>query len=199
MKRAFDLISCTLALLLLLPFGIVVALCIVCGSKGGVFYRQTRVGRHNKDFKLLKFRTMRPNADRQGLLITVGDDSRITRIGKLLRKYKIDELPQLLNIIKGDMSVVGPRPEVRRYVELYDERQRRVLSVRPGLTDYASLQYISESELLAESADPEKTYIEEIMPAKLELNLQYIEKQSFAEDLRIIFKTLVSIVGVGTK
>ena len=194
MKRAFDLISCTLALLLLLPFGIVVALCIVCGSKGGVFYRQTRVGRNNKDFKLLKFRTMRPNADRQGLLITVGEDSRITRIGKFLRKYKIDELPQLLNIIKGDMSVVGPRPEVRRYVELYDERQRRVLSVRPGLTDYASLQYISESDLLAGSDNPEKTYIEEIMPAKLELNLQYIEKQSFAEDLRIIFKTLASIV-----
>lgn len=193
MKRAFDILSCTLAVLLLLPFGIVVALCIVCGSKGGVLYRQTRVGKDNKDFKLLKFRTMRPNADQQGLLITVGADSRITRIGAFLRKYKIDELPQLLNIIKGDMSVVGPRPEVRRYVEMYNERQRRVLSVRPGLTDYASLQYISESELLAESADPEKTYIEEIMPAKLELSLQYIEKQSFAEDLRIIFKTLVSV------
>lgn len=194
MKRAFDLISCTIAILLLLPFGIVVAFCIVCGSRGGVFYRQIRVGKDNKDFKLLKFRTMRPNADRQGLLITVGADSRITRIGKFLRKYKIDELPQLFNIIKGDMSVVGPRPEVRCYVEMYDERQRLVLTVRPGLTDYASLQYISESELLAQSDDPERTYIEEIMPAKLELNLQYIEKQSFAEDLRIIFKTLASIV-----
>ena len=194
MKRTFDIITCTFAALLLLPFGVVVALCIVCGSRGGIFYRQTRVGKDNKDFKLLKFRTMRPNADRQGLLITVGEDSRITRIGKFLRKYKIDELPQLFNIIKGDMSVVGPRPEVRRYVEMYDERQRRVLTVRPGLTDYASLQFISESELLAESEDPEKTYIEEIMPAKLELNLQYIEKQSLAEDLRIIFKTLASIV-----
>lgn len=194
MKRTFDIITCTFAALLLLPFGVVVALCIVCGSRGGIFYRQTRVGKDNKDFKLLKFRTMRPNADRQGLLITVGEDSRITRIGKFLRKYKIDELPQLFNIIKGDMSVVGPRPEVRRYVEMYDERQRRVLTVRPGLTDYASLQYISESELLAESEDPEKTYIEEIMPAKLELNLQYIEKQSLTEDLRIIFKTLASIV-----
>ena len=193
MKRAFDILSCTLAVLVLFPFGLIIALCIAGGSKGGVFYRQTRVGKDNKDFKLLKFRTMRPNADQQGLLITVGADSRITRIGAFLRKYKIDELPQLLNIIKGDMSVVGPRPEVRRYVEMYDERQRRVLSVRPGLTDYASLKYISESELLAESTDPEKTYIEEIMPAKLELNLQYIKKQSFAEDLRIIFKTLVSI------
>lgn len=193
MKRAFDIVSCTLAVLLLFPFGLLIALCIVCGSKGGVFYRQTRVGRGGKDFKLLKFRTMRPNADRQGLLITVGNDQRITRIGKFLRKYKIDELPQLLNIIKGDMSVVGPRPEVRRYVELYDERQRRVLTVRPGLTDYASLKYISESELLAKSDDPEKTYIEEIMPAKLELNLQYIENQSLKEDFKLIFQTLFSI------
>lgn len=193
MKRAFDIVSCTLTVLVLFPFGLIIALCIVCGSKGGVFYRQTRVGRNGKDFKLLKFRTMRPNADRQGLLITVGNDQRITRIGGFLRKYKIDELPQLLNIIKGDMSVVGPRPEVRRYVELYDERQRRVLTVRPGLTDYASLQYISESELLAKSDDPEKTYIEEIMPAKLELNLQYIDNQSLKEDFKLIFQTLFSI------
>ena len=193
MKRTFDIVSCTLAVLLLFPFGLLIALCIVCGSKGGVFYRQVRVGKDGKDFKLLKFRTMRPNADRQGLLITVGNDQRITRIGKFLRKYKIDELPQLLNIIKGDMSVVGPRPEVRQYVELYDERQRRVLTVRPGLTDYASLQYISESELLAKSNDPEKTYIEEIMPAKLELNLQYIDNQSLKEDFKLIFQTLFSI------
>lgn len=193
MKRTFDIVSCTLAVLLLFPFGLLIALCIVCGSKGGVFYRQVRVGKDGKDFKLLKFRTMRPNADRQGLLITVGNDQRITRIGKFLRKYKIDELPQLLNIIKGDMSVVGPRPEVRRYVELYDERQRRVLTVRPGLTDYASLKYISESELLAKSNDPEKTYIEEIMPAKLELNLQYIDNQSLKEDFKLIFQTLFSI------
>ena len=193
MKRIFDIVSCTLAVLLLLPFEIVIALCIVCGSKGGVFYRQTRIGLNGKDFKLLKFRTMRPNADQQGLLITVGNDQRITRIGKFLRKYKLDELPQLLNIIKGDMSVVGPRPEVRRYVDLYDERQRHVLTVRPGLTDYASLKYISESELLAKSDDPEKTYIEEIMPAKLELNLQYIDNQSFKEDLKLIFQTIASI------
>lgn len=193
MKRVFDIVSCTLAVLMLFPLGLLIALCIVCGSKGGVFYRQVRVGKDGKDFKLLKFRTMRPNADRQGLLITVGNDQRITRIGGFLRKYKIDELPQLLNIIKGDMSVVGPRPEVRRYVELYDERQRRVLTVRPGLTDYASLKYISESELLAKSDDPEKTYIEEIMPAKLELNLQYIDNQSLKEDFKLIFQTLFSI------
>lgn len=194
MKRIFDIVSCTLVLLLLLPFELVIALCIACGSKGGVFYSQTRVGKGNRDFKLLKFRTMRPNADKQGLLITVGGDQRITKIGKFLRKYKIDELPQLLNIIKGDMSVVGPRPEVRKYVELYDERQMRVLTVRPGLTDYASLEYISESELLAQSSAPERTYIEEVMPAKLELNLKYIENQSVREDLRLIFKTLAKIV-----
>ena len=134
------------------------------------------------------------DADKIGGLITVGEDSRVTRIGKFLRKYKLDELPQFLNIIKGDMSIVGPRPEVPKYVALYDERQRQVLSVRPGLTDYASIEYISENELLAQSSDPDKTYIEEIMPAKLELNLKYIENQSVMEDLQLIFKTLFSIV-----
>lgn len=195
MKRVFDIISCSLAVILLLPLEMVIAICIVCGSKGGVFYKQVRVGKGNKDFKLLKFRTMRPNADKQGLLITVGADNRITKIGHFLRKYKLDELPQFLNIIKGDMSVVGPRPEVRRYVDLYNERQLRVLSVRPGLTDYASIEYISESELLAKSDNPERTYIEEVMPAKLELNLKYIEKQSIGVDIKLIFKTLKKIVG----
>ena len=142
----------------------------------------------------MKFRTMRQDADRIGGLITVGDDRRVTRIGRFLRKYKIDELPQFLNIIKGDMSIVGPRPEVPKYVALYNERQQRVLSVRPGLTDYASIEYISENELLAQSSDPDRTYIEEIMPAKLELNLKYIDNQSVVEDLRLIFKTLFSIL-----
>ena len=141
----------------------------------------------------MKFRTMRQDADKIGGLITVGEDHRVTRIGRFLRKYKIDELPQFLNIIKGEMSIVGPRPEVPKYVALYNERQRQVLSVRPGLTDYASIEYISENELLAKSSDPDRTYIEEIMPAKLELNLKYIENQSVMEDLRLIFKTLFSI------
>ena len=136
---------------------------------------------------------MRQDADKIGGLITVGEDHRVTRIGRFLRKYKIDELPQFLNIIKGEMSIVGPRPEVPKYVALYNERQRQVLSVRPGLTDYASIEYISENELLAKSSDPDRTYIEEIMPAKLELNLKYIENQSVMEDLRLIFKTLFSI------
>lgn len=194
MKRLFDITSCCVALILLLPLELLIALWILCDSKGGVFYGQQRVGKDNIDFKLLKFRTMRKDSDKNGPLITIGADQRITRSGRFLRKYKLDELPQLINIIKGDMSVVGPRPEVRRYVNLYSERQLRVLSVRPGLTDYASLQYISESELLAQSSEPEKTYIEEIMPAKLELNLQYIDNQSIGEDLRLIFKTLASIV-----
>ena len=141
----------------------------------------------------MKFRTMRQDADKIGGLITVGEDHRVTRIGRFLRKYKIDELPQFLNIIRGEMSIVGPRPEVPKYVALYNERQRQVLSVRPGLTDYASIEYISENELLAKSTDPDRTYIEEIMPAKLELNLKYIENQSVMEDLRLIFKTLASI------
>ncbi|MBO4645439.1 MAG: sugar transferase [Bacteroidales bacterium] len=194
MKRVFDIVSSLAALLILLPLELVIALCIAGESRGGVFYCQVRVGRNNKDFKLLKFRTMTVNADRKGPLITVGEDQRITRCGHFLRKYKLDELPQLINIIKGDMSIVGPRPEVRKYVDLYDERQRQVLTVRPGLTDYASIEYIAESDLLAQSPDPEKTYITEIMPAKLELNLKYIENQSALTDLKLIFKTLGRIV-----
>lgn len=193
-KRAFDIIACMTAGLVLSPLCLCIGLAIACGSKGGAFYRQIRVGRNGKEFKLLKFRTMRQDADKTGGLITIGEDHRVTRVGKFLRKYKLDELPQFLNIIKGDMSIVGPRPEVPKYVALYDERQRHVLSVRPGLTDYASIEYISESELLAQSPDPDKTYIEEIMPAKLELNLKYIENQSITEDLRLILKTLSSIV-----
>ena len=193
-KRVFDIVACVTAGLVLCPLWLFIGLAVACGSKGGAFYRQTRVGRNGKEFKLLKFRTMRKDADKIGGLITVGEDNRVTRIGKFLRKYKLDELPQFLNIIKGDMSIVGPRPEVPKYVALYDERQRRVLSVRPGLTDYASIEYISESELLAQSPDPDKTYIEEIMPAKLELNLKYIDNQSVMEDLRLIFRTLFSIV-----
>ena len=193
-KRAFDIVACVTAVLVLCPLWLCIGLMVACGSKGGAFYRQTRVGRNGKEFKLLKFRTMRKDADKIGGLITVGEDNRVTRVGRFLRKYKLDEFPQFLNIIKGDMSIVGPRPEVPKYVAIYDERQRQVLSVRPGLTDYASIEYISENELLAQSPDPDRTYIEEIMPAKLELNLKYIDNQSVMEDLRLIFKTLFSII-----
>jgi len=193
-KRTFDVVACVAAVVILCPLWLCIGLLVACGSKGGALYRQTRVGRDGKEFKLLKFRTMRQDADKIGGLITVGEDARVTRIGRFLRKYKIDELPQFLNIIAGDMSIVGPRPEVPKYVALYDERQRQVLSVRPGLTDYASIEYISENELLAHSSNPDRTYIEEIMPAKLELNLKYIENQSVSEDLRLICKTLFSIL-----
>ena len=172
----------------------VVALLIVLESRGGVFYVQKRVGKDNRDFNLYKFRTMRPDSDSKGLLTVGARDSRITRVGYFLRKYKIDEFPQLLNILKGDMSIVGPRPEVRKYVDLYTPEQMRVLTVRPGLTDYASISYVNENEVLAASDDPERTYIEEVMPAKLALNLQYIENQSLKEDFKLIFKTFTAIL-----
>lgn len=193
MKRLFDILSSGVVLLVFSPIFIFIGLWIVLDSKGGMFYRQIRVGQNGQNFKLYKFRTMRPNSDK--IKITVGDrDPRVTRVGYFLRKYKLDELPQLINILKGEMSVVGPRPEVPQYVELYSADQRRVLSVKPGLTDYASLEYVDESELLSQSKDPNKTYIEEIMPAKIELGLKYVDHQSFGLDLRLIFKTIFKIV-----
>lgn len=194
MKRFLDIVFSLLVLAVGLPFGLVIALLIVLDSKGPVFYRQVRVGRNNVDFRLYKFRTMCVEADR-GSLITVGaDDARITRVGAFLRKFKIDEFPQFLNILKGEMSIVGPRPEVRKYVDLYTPEQMRVLSVRPGLTDYASIRYVNENELLATSDDPEQTYIQEIMPDKLNLNLKYIDEQSFRTDCKIILETLKAIL-----
>ena len=194
MKRILDILCSFSVLVLLLPVWLVVALLIVLESRGGVFYVQKRVGKDNRDFNLYKFRTMRPDADSKGLLTVGARDSRITRVGYFLRKYKIDEFPQLLNILKGDMSIVGPRPEVRKYVDLYTPEQMRVLTVRPGLTDYASIRYVNESEVLAASDNPERTYIEEVMPAKLALNLQYIENQSLKEDFKLIFKTFTAIL-----
>ena len=194
MKRVLDFLCSLVVLVLLLPVWLVVALLIVLESRGGVFYVQKRVGKDNRDFNLYKFRTMRPDSDSKGLLTVGARDSRITRVGYFLRKYKIDEFPQLFNILKGDMSIVGPRPEVRKYVDLYTPEQMRVLSVRPGLTDYASIRYVNENEVLAASDDPERTYIEEVMPAKLALNLQYIDNQSLKEDLKLIFKTFTAIL-----
>lgn len=170
-----------------------IALLIVLTSPGGVLYRQPRIGIHGKVFTLYKFRTMYSGADKKGL-ITVGmRDNRITGVGYYLRKYKLDELPQLFNIIRGDMSVVGPRPEVEKYVALYNAEQRNVLSVRPGLTDLASLEYIDENKVLAQYADAEKAYIEHVMPHKLALNLEYISKQSLLYDLQIIIRTLLKL------
>ncbi len=188
-KRLFDLFAAAAALLFLSPLFLLIALAVGLSSKGGVFYRQRRIGLQGRPFRLIKFRSMYADADRRGLL-TIGDDRRITPVGRFLRRYKLDELPQLWNVLKGDMSLVGPRPEVPRYVEHYDERQRKVLDVRPGLTDYASLYYIDEAKVLARSEDPEKAYLEEVLPHKLELALHYVENRSFSEDLKIIFKTL---------
>jgi len=171
-------------------FFIFISLLIFFGSKGGVFFLQTRVGKNNKDFQLFKFRTMLPDADKKGLLTIGGRDPRITKIGYYLRKYKIDELPQLINVLLGSMSLVGPRPEVRKYVALYNSEQLKVLQAKPGITDYASLEYFSESELLAESVNPEETYISEIMPAKLALNNKYISEQNAFTDVLIILRTI---------
>jgi len=194
LKRLFDLFFAFLGLSIVLIPGLIIALLIVFDSKGGVFFRQTRVGKDSKLFGIFKFRTMKPASDSKGLL-TVGErDNRITKIGYFLRKYKIDELPQLINILKGDMSIVGPRPEVEKYVELYNAEQLKVLSVRPGLTDYASLEYMDESELLSKSDNPEKTYIEEIMPIKLDLALMYIQTKSISVDISIIIRTGLRIV-----
>ena len=194
MKRLFDILFSLIVLTIGLPFALIIALLIVADSKGRVFYRQSRVGRNNVDFQLYKFRTMCTGADKGSLITVGGNDTRITKVGRFLRKFKIDEFPQFLNILKGEMSIVGPRPEVRKYVDMYTPEQMRVLSVRPGLTDYASIRYVNENDLLATAPDPEKTYIEEIMPDKLNLNLKYIDEQSIWVDLKIMMQTLVAIV-----
>lgn len=194
MTRSLDILISFFGLVVLSPVLIIVALIIVIDDPGPVFYRQLRVGRYGRDFRIFKFRSMRVNADKAGL-ITVGDrDPRVTRAGYYIRKYKIDELPQLLNVLIGDMSLVGPRPEVRRYVDLYTDEQRRVLSVRPGITDYASIEYVDENRLLAASNDPDKTYIDEIMPAKIALNMRYINHPTIGEYLRILFLTIKAIL-----
>lgn len=192
-KRLFDLLFSFLGMVVLSPLFLIVSLFIISDSRGGVFYCQKRVGKNNKDFNLIKFRTMMTGADNKGLLTIGEQDQRITKTGRWLRKYKLDELPQLINILKGEMSFVGPRPEVRKYVDLYSPEQAIVLSVRPGLTDYASLEYINENQVLSTYSDPEKAYVEIIMPAKLLLNLKYIRQRGMITDLEIIFKTLRKI------
>lgn len=192
-KRLFDIFFSLLGIVILLPVFVLIALFVGLGSRGGVFFIQKRVGKNGKDFSLLKFRTMLPDSDKKGLLTVGMRDSRITRTGYFLRKYKLDELPQLFNVLIGNMSLVGPRPEVRKYVDMYNEEQKKVLSVQPGITDYASIEYVNENEVLAKSPDPEQTYINEVMPHKLELNLKYIREKGLGVDLKIIFKTIAKI------
>jgi len=193
-KRIFDIIFSFFGLIILSPLLILISILIFFNSGFKVFYFQNRVGQGGKDFKLFKFRTMYLGADKKGLLTIGGRDPRVTPVGYYLRKYKLDELPQLLNVLIGNMSLVGPRPEVRKYVEMYNPEQQGVLSVKPGITDYASIVFSNENELLSRADDPEFYYINEIMPQKLRLNLQYIKDQSFFTDVKIIFKTIAKIL-----
>jgi lipopolysaccharide/colanic/teichoic acid biosynthesis glycosyltransferase len=194
MKRLFDICFSAVLLLVLLPLGVLVSLWIVLDDFGSPFFVQQRVGLNGRNFGLLKFRSMRKNAESKGQLTVGMKDNRITRSGFFIRKYKIDELPQLVNVLLGEMSVVGPRPEVPKYVLLYNEEQQNVLSIKPGITDFASIEYVRENELLSQSPNPEKTYIEEIMPAKLALNLKYVREQSFLTDMKIILQTVKAIL-----
>ncbi len=195
MKRIFDIFVSSVILLIFLPFGIIISIFIVTGSRGGIFYRQQRVGKNGVKFGLLKFRTMKPNSDKLGQLTLGMRDPRITKIGYFLRKTKIDEFPQFLNVIRGQMSIVGPRPEVQEYVDLYTEKQRKILNIKPGITDYASLKYFDENRLLGEAENPRETYINEIMPAKLLLNEKYLANPTVGHDIQIMWKTFRKIIG----
>lgn len=194
MKRLFDIIASGLGLICLSPLFAVLAVWIKCDSKGPVFYRQVRVGRNNRDFRIYKFRSMRPDSDKLGLITVGGRDPRVTRSGYYIRKYKLDEFPQLINVFIGDMSLVGPRPEVRKYVDMYTPEQMRVLSVRPGITSLASLRYRNENELLAQAEDPDRCYVEKVMPDKLAIDLEYVPKANLLTDIRLIFATIASII-----
>ena len=193
MKRTLDIVVSATALLLLLPLLLILGAAVAVSSPGGAFFRQVRVGKGGKEFRLLKFRTMRPGSEAQGQITVGGKDPRITGIGYFLRKSKMDELPQLINVVLGDMSIVGPRPEVPKYVALYTKEQREVLSVRPGITSAASIAYMDENEILGKSTDPDRTYIEEVMPAKLALDLEYVQRRSFVRDLSIIGRTAIGL------
>ena len=193
-KRLFDIITSIIGIIILSPILLLISLLIIFESGFPILYKQKRVGKENKDFFLLKFRSMNNGADKKGLL-TIGEkDSRITRVGYYLRKYKLDELPQLLNVLTGNMSIVGPRPEVRKYVDLYSDEQKKVLSVKPGITDYASMEYTNENEILAKSTEPEQLYIQEVMPKKLFLNQKYIQEMGLMTDIKIMFRTISKII-----
>lgn len=194
MTRLFDILFSALGLVILSPLLLIIWLLIVMESRGGGFYTQERIGKNGVPFRLYKFRSMRPDSDKGSLITIGGHDSRITRTGYFIRKYKFDELPQLWNVLKGDMSLVGPRPEVRRYVDLYTPEQRVVLRVRPGITDYASIEYADENEILGKADDPERTYIEQIMPEKIRYNLKYINHPTVGEYFKIIFLTFKKII-----
>ena len=193
LKRSFDIFFSVIGLILLSPVFLIMAIWIKCDSYGPVFYKQTRVGKNGKFFLLYKFRSMRVGSDKEGLL-TVGEkDPRITRSGKFIRKFKLDEFPQLINVLRGEMSIVGPRPEVPKYVALYNEEQREALNIRPGISDWSSIRFSNENELLAQAENSEDFYISEVMPEKLKMNLEYVRSNNFWIDLKIIFMTMKKI------
>lgn len=194
MKRAFDIIFSLLVLIIFFPFGLLISIAILSSSRGGVFYRQERIGKRGKPFMLFKFRSMKLNADKKGKLTVGMTDSRITKIGVFIRKYKLDEFPQFINVLIGDMSVVGPRPEVEEFVAYYTDEQKRILDVKPGITDYASIEYFNENALLAASENPKQDYIKKIMPQKINLNQKYIKRPTLTHDLKIILRTVQRIL-----
>jgi lipopolysaccharide/colanic/teichoic acid biosynthesis glycosyltransferase len=193
-KRLFDIFFSLFALLVFLPFGLILALIIVLESSGGVFYKQERIGQFGKPFMLLKFRSMQTDSDKKGLLTVGMNDSRITKSGHFIRKFKLDEMPQFINVLKGDMSIVGPRPEVKKYVDLYTDDQKRILNVKPGITDYASLEYFKENEILGNAENPEDAYIDSVMPDKIRLNQKYLDNPTLGQDIKIIFMTAAKIL-----
>ena len=193
LKRIFDITLSLFGLIILLPFMLIIAILIKIDSKGSVFFKQIRVTKNGKEFKIFKYRTMRVGSDKYSQ-ITVGKDGRITKIGSFLRKYKLDEIPQLINVLIGDMSLVGPRPEVPKYVALYTDEQKEILKVRAGITDYASIEFSDENDLLASEEEPEKAYIEKIMPKKIELNKKYLSEGSILTDIKIILLTIKKIL-----
>ena len=194
MKRLFDMVASGCGLLVLSPVFLFLAIWIKLDSEGPVFYRQVRVGRNNKDFRIFKFRSMRVGSDKTGLITVGGHDPRVTRSGYVIRKYKLDEFPQIINVFIGDMSLVGPRPEVRKYVDMYTPEQMHVLDVRPGVTSLASIRYRNENELLEKAENPDQYYIDVIMQDKLAIDLAYVKKASFLYDIKLIFHTLWEII-----
>jgi lipopolysaccharide/colanic/teichoic acid biosynthesis glycosyltransferase len=194
MIRFLDILFSLIGLIILSPFFILISVLILLDFDGPAFYRQPRVGKNGVDFLIYKFRTMRSGSDARGLLTVGGRDPRVTPTGYFLRKYKIDELPQLFNVLKGEMSIAGPRPEVRKYVRLYNQEQLKILEIRPGITDFASIKYKSENEILAKYPDPEKAYVEIIMPEKISLNMVFVNDHSLKNYFRIIFSTLTGII-----
>jgi lipopolysaccharide/colanic/teichoic acid biosynthesis glycosyltransferase len=195
-KRIFDIVVTLLAGIFLFPIVIIVSLLILLECGGGVFFKQQRIGQYGKPFYLWKFRSMKKDSESRGQLTIGMKDERITKLGTFLRKYKLDEIPQLINVLSGDMSLVGPRPEVKKYVDLYTEEQLKILNAKPGITDYASLEYFKENEILGNSEDPERAYIEEIMPHKLRINQKFLRSSGLSQDINVLYLTALRILGL---